>query len=86
MDTDANQWAYTSLPKQRWIPDANQWTYTNILKQRETRIPDANQWTYTSLLPHHRKQLPINGLMFASSMDKTQCHKVMNNDYEMIYK
>ena len=57
-----------------------------VSQNQETRIPDANQWTYTSLLPYHRKQLPINGLMLASSMDKTKCYKVMNNVYEMIYK
>ena len=44
-------------------------------KTNKTWIPDANQWTYTSLLPYHRIQLPINGLMLVSSMDKTTCYK-----------
>ena len=72
---DANQWTYTNLTKQKetWIPDANQWTYTNLLKQNT--MPDANQWTYNSLLPYHRIQLPINGLMLASSMVKAKCYK-----------
>ena len=46
-----------------------------ISQSKETWIPDANQWTYTSLLPYHGKQLPSNGLMLASSVDKTKCYK-----------